>query len=249
MPLLDKKPSIVYLIYIDESGDDKLGIFTALAIPVDRWRSAFGATKQFRSKLRETDKIYVTKELHAWKFVSGRGNIAPQTIPKERRWEIFRKTLALVTRLPGAKLFNAVVYPSSKAGWGFGRLLTRIDRAMEKWGGLAILVCDEGKENDYIRIRRRIGMYNPIPSGHGTWENGKRTKNITIDRIIEDPFFKKSEQSYFIQLVDFCAYSLLCKERPNSKTRCHLRGAFQLLSDILVREANRKDKDGIIRVK
>ena len=60
-----------------------------------------------------------------------------------------------------------------------------------------------------------------------------------IDRILEDPFFKQSDQSYFIQLSDFCAYALLRQERPvESKTRYGLDQAFNLLEPI---------SEGIIR--
>jgi hypothetical protein len=66
--------------------------------------------------------------------------------------------------------------------------------------------------------------------------------------VIEDPFFKKSQQSYFIQLADFCAYALLRRERPlPSKTRYGLDQAFSLLSSILVRQASQRDSEGIIR--
>lgn len=94
-----------------------------------------------------------------------------------------------------------------------------------------------------------MGVYNPIPSRFGVWtDTGLPTKNIPIDRIIEDPFFKKSEQSYFIQLTDFCAYALLRRERPvPSKTKYGIDQAFNLLSPILVREASTRDPEGIIR--
>ena len=121
---------------------------------------------------------------------------------------------------------------------------------MQAWGSRAILVCDEGKEAAYTRLRRRMGVYNPIPSRFGTWaDTGEATRNIPIDRIIEDPFFKKSSQSYFIQMVDFCAYALLRRERPlPSKSKYGLHEAFDLLSGILVREASRKDPEGIVRL-
>jgi hypothetical protein len=92
-------------------------------------------------------------------------------------------------------------------------------------------------------------VYNPIPSAFGTWlDTGQSYKNIPLTRIIEDPFFKDSEQSYFIQLADFCAYALLRRERPvPSKSRYGLDKAFDLLKPILVTEATRKDPDGIIR--
>lgn len=80
-------------------------------------------------------------------------------------------------------------------------------------------------------------FYNPIPSKYGLWlDTGEAYKNIPIDRILEDPLFKDSEQSYFIQLVDFCAYALLRRERPiHSKTKYGLDKAFDILSPILVR--------------
>ena len=95
-----------------------------------------------------------------------------------------------------------------------------------------------------------MGIYNPIPSQYGLWEDtGTVTKNIPIGRIIEDPFFKESGQSYLIQMVDFCAYALLRRERPvPSKTEYRLHEAFDALGPILVREATGKDAEGIVRL-
>jgi len=120
---------------------------------------------------------------------------------------------------------------------------------MKAWDSYAILVCDEGKDAIYTRLRRKMGVYNPIPSKQGYWEDtGVKTKNIPIDRIIEDPFFKRSDQSYFIQLVDFCAYSLLRRESPlASKSKYGLDKAFSILDPALVKEACSYDPEGIIR--
>ena len=48
-------------------------------------------------------------------------------------------------------------------------------------------------------------VFNPIPSQFGEWSPGQKAKNITVDRIIEDPIFKASHHSYFVQLVDCVA--------------------------------------------
>ncbi len=154
----------------------------------------------------------------------------------------------MITGLPGARLFNAV-FPAKEDERAFEWLLNRIHRAMEAWGSHALLICDTGKEIQYTRISRRLHVYNPIPGKYGKWpDSGKSTKNIPIFRIIEDPFFKKSEQSYFIQCVDFCAYALLRRENQiPSKNRYGLHQAFQILRPILVLEANSRDPDGIIR--
>jgi len=240
----------MHIIYIDDSRDEQLCIFSALAIPADRWGSAFGVVKSFRRGLREEHGIYVQKELHAWKFVSGRGRPSDQIIPKAARCSIFRDALLTVAGLPGARLFNAC-FSHKEDEKAFEWLLNRINRTMEAWDSRAILVCDEGKEKQYTRLSRRMHVYNPIPSQHGVWtETGSPSKNITIDRIIEDPFFKDSAQSYFVQMADFCAYALLRKERPiESKSRYGLDTAFDGLGPILVREACSHDPDGIIRAR
>jgi hypothetical protein len=120
---------------------------------------------------------------------------------------------------------------------------------MQEKDSHALLIMDEGKESEYTRLRRRMGVFNPIPSKFGVWrDTGTKTKNIPIDRIVEDPFFKKSDQSYFIQLVDFAAYALLRREHPiPSKSKYGLHEAFNVLKQILVQEASPRDPEGIIR--
>jgi hypothetical protein len=237
----------MHIIYIDDSGDEALFILSALAVPVDVWQDAFAKVRDFRRSLKRSNGIYVHAELHAWKFVSGRGNISSAVVPKGRRCQIFKEALKLVASLPNARLFNAV-FPRGEDERAFERLLNRINRTLESWGSRAVLVCDEGKEIPYTRLSRKMHVYNPIPSKYGVWlDDGAISRNIPIERIIEDPFFKRSGQSYFIQLVDFCAYSLLRRERPlASKSRYGLDRAFNLLSSCLVTEASAKDPEGII---
>jgi len=238
----------MHLIYIDDSRDEQLCVFSALAIAADQWLEAFRQVRQFRHDLKKSDGIYVYAELHAWKFVSGRGRISDRVVTKGRRCQIFKEALQMVTSLPGTRLFNAVFFAKQDER-AFERLLNRINRTMHTWDSRAILICDEGKEAAYTKLARKMRIYNPIPSRYGTWKDtGKARKNIPIDRIIEDPFFKKSSQSYIIQLADFCAYALLRRENPiPSKTKYGLDQAFKLLSGILVREASTRDPDGIIR--
>ena len=194
--------------------------------------------------------IFVYKELHAWKFVSGRGHIADREVSKYIRNRIFQETLALITRMPGVKLFNAA-FPRKQDEKAFEWLLNRIERTLQPdaWKSFGLLFCDEGKEASYTKLVRRMRIFNYIPSQFGFWQGtGTSSQNIPIIRIVEDPVFKKSEQSYFIQLVDFCAYALLRRERPiPSKNRYGLDKAFSILDPIKFRDANKKDPEGIIR--
>jgi hypothetical protein len=198
--------------------------------------------------MKQQHGIFVYAELHAWKFVSGRGNISSQIVTKWQRCQIIQEALKLVASLPGARLFNAC-FPHKQDELAFERLLNRIERNLKESDSLAILISDKGKEAAYTRLARRMQRFNPIPSAYGRWsETGQNYKNIPLTRIIEDPFFKDSSQSYFIQLVDFCAYALLRRERPvASKSKYGLDKSFDLLAPILVKEATRKDPYGIIR--
>lgn len=237
-------------IYVDESHDEHLYVLSALALPADRWNQALDQVIEFRRGLKRSDGIYLSAELHAWKFVSGRGNIADKIVTKFRRCEIFAEILKFMTTLPGVQLFNAAL-PVKQADWAFERLINRINRALQDWQTYGILICDQGNEAKFTSLLRRMRRFNPIPSRKGEWrETGKPTKNIPIDRILEDPFFKRSDQSYFLQLVDFAAYALLRRERPvATKSKYGLDKAFNNLKPILVLKANSNDPEGVIREK
>jgi hypothetical protein len=238
----------MHLIYIDDSRDEELCVFSALAVPSDTWNDAFQQFKTFRHGIRLDSGIYIHKELHAWKLVSGRGQIADRVVPKARRCAIFKEALVTTAALPGAKLFNAV-FPKGAEKIAFEWLLNRVNRTMQTWDSRAILICDEGSEHEYTRLARRMHVYNPIPSFLGSRaDTHTASKSIPIDRILEDPFFKRSDQSYFIQCADLCAYALLRREHQlPSKNAYGLHEAFAVLEPILVREASGYDPEGIIR--
>jgi hypothetical protein len=237
----------LHLIYIDDSRDEEVCAFSAIIVAADRWRESFEQLRSFRRSLKQSDGIFVRKELHAWKFVSGRGRISDRVVTKYRRSRIFREALTQVASLPGVRLANAVSTAEDDERV-FEYLANRINRTMRAWTSYAILICDEGKEAVYTRLLRKMGVFNPIPSMLGAWPEGTVTRNIPVELILEDPIFKASQRSYFIQLADFCAYALLRKERPlASKVRYGLDTAFDLLDPILLREATQYDPQGIIR--
>lgn len=127
-------------------------------------------------------------------------------------------------------------------------MVNRINVNVSQQQGNAILVFDQGKEVEYTRLIRRLGVHNPIPSKFGSWGTAGPTKNIPTGLIVEDPFFKRSDRSYFIQAVDFCAYALLQRERPlPSKVKYGLDKSFNVLTKVLERRAAATDPDGIIR--
>jgi hypothetical protein len=104
-------------------------------------------------------------------------------------------------------------------------------------------MVDEGKDVELRRIARRSAIYNIVGSRYGAWEDGSPTKNIPNDRLIEDPIFRSSARSYFLQLADFVSYALLKAEtRPTALVeRYRLDECYRRLQPILVLEASTKD--------
>jgi len=239
----------MHFVYLDDSGDADLYGYSALCLPARNFRPALEQIKDFRRQLRAQYGIFVNREFHAVEFVAGRGRIAKRIVPKGLRCEIFNATLRFVIGLPGARLFNAFNTRDQKLRT-LERLVNRINRTMQESGSLAVLVFDEGEEREYTKLVRKMGVYNMIRSQFGRWPNGEEYRNIPIENVIEDPYFRRSKQSYFIQLADFCGYALLQKERPTAnpkRQRYRLHESFVILDPICVKEANRNDPLGVIR--
>lgn len=237
----------MHICYMDDSGDDHTRVFSALAVPVDGWAQCLNQFHEWRRYLKKRDGIYVRVEFHATKFVSGRGKIAPSDVPKGARCRIYNETLTEIAKLPAVHLFNAAAHRNHELRI-FERMLNRINRTMLAWDSKCILVSDEGK--DYSKLIRRMRVHNPIPSQFQIWPDGSQNRNIPLDRIIEDLFFRDSARSYFIQMADFCAYALLRSERHlPSKNKYGLNQSFSLLTPICLPQCFAKDprKLGIIR--
>lgn len=234
----------MHLIYIDDSYEKPFQIYAAIAIPAAQWAGCFDAIKQWRRAIKASDGILVTKELHATEFCGGRGRLGTEIVGKYRRSQIFNEALSLLNNMDGLKIFT--VCHTQNRHWALERLLTRINKTLGAWDSRAVMYFDEGKEAEITRLLRRMGIFNPVPVyvAPGVTE----IQNLKLDRILEDPVFKDSSKSYFVQMADFVAYALLRKEcRLPSKDKYDYHTSFYKLQNVLVREVSIRDAFGIIR--
>lgn len=126
----------------------------------------------------------------------------------------------------------------------------KITERLNIYRARATIIADEGREYEITKALRKMHVFNHIPSRYGGWAGGKATKNITTDRIIEDPVFKASERSYFIQLADCVAYALLKREvEPTPKIHKYgIDKMFdQTISSVCFLKASPRDPLGIVR--
>lgn len=125
-----------------------------------------------------------------------------------------------------------------------------IEKRLNIYRSRAMILADEGREHEITTAVRRMHVFNHIPSQLGGWNDGSLTKNITTDRIIEDPIFKQSDKSYFIQLADCVAFALLKKEvapTPNIKKYGIHKMFDQTIANVCYKQASPRDPLGIVR--
>jgi hypothetical protein len=237
----------MHFFYVDESYDQTKFVMTALCMEDAAWRANFDATKKFRQDLKAQYGIKISRELHATRFIRDRNDgISTNRLDHAARRTIFELTLA---HLAGLNLtaFNVCL---DVAKWGgtneahriaIERLANRVQATMRAVKSNAIVFFDEGKETEIRKLVRKMGVFNPIPSAFGVWQDGAPSKNIVLDRVLEDPIFKDSRASYFLQLADFAAFP------ANFIGKFGYHTLFPVLHPICFKKASAKDPFGIVR--
>lgn len=251
------------LVYLDESGDviyteskgTKNFVLSAFIVPEESWNEVFNVIKKFRKYLKENYDIPLYKELHARDFINGRGRPSrKRVITKFERIEItkvFFKGLAAYLSELNVYTINVCVpnkIDINNYDIAVDRMLNRIQRTLKERNRQAILIFDEGKEQLVKRLYRKMRVFNPIPSQFGTWDDGAATKSILTDRIIADPFFRNSSDDYFIQVVDFIAFSVLKHfEVPTAHVEKYkINELLPILEPILYKEASKYHPMGVV---
>lgn len=235
------------IVYIDDSGDDTKDIvcFAALIIDAAQWYACTERLEDMRQRMKTRFGIGVNVELHATDFLAGRKPIARHPIDIPTRVKIAGGILTIISRLPSLQIIGVVMKHNDK-DTAFDWLLNRIDTNVRKVGDQAFIISDEGK--DYNKLLDRKRRDNQIPSAFGDWGAGNLNTSIPIANIVERIWLRSSASCRFIQAADFCAYSLLRQEAPYQR---HQDGGidklYALLNPCLVRDANRRDPQGIVR--
>ncbi len=162
---------------------------------------------------------------------------------------MFLEAIARIEEMENIKVINALTSNKKKHLQLFEYMLNRINKTLEKNNSFGVLICDEGNENQLTSIVRKMKKENHIPNSSEIFGLSRTKRNIPLERIIEDPLFKTSKSSYFIQLSDMLAFSLLRNEKPIQSTSEKVRMAFDQLDKALVKNAFARDprKKGIIR--
>jgi hypothetical protein len=246
--------AIVHLFYVDESYDSAKFVITAIGMRADVWKANFEATKTFRKQLKHTFGIKLSAEIHATRFIRDLSDgISSRRLNHAERRGIFEEILGHIGSLK-VKAINVCLDVPTYGTKGvhiiaIERLANRIQATMKARDSHAVVIFDEGKEKEITKLARKISVFNPIPSAYGTWPGGALSKNIVTDRILEDPVFKNSKSSYFLQWADCAAWTLLKSETAPTPfvQRLGYETLFPTLHPICFKAASRKDPWGVSR--
>lgn len=224
------------LIYIDESGTFNDGltlveaktnkrkslyfVLSALIVDLDDWEKVFGRFKKLRSDVRHNYNIKKSEQLHAYELAGGTGvwkhrRYKHLTSPKRQRLLKYLLTnyatwpeLSVITVVVSKLTLYPSIQPNTARQVAYENLFNRIDKTFagsaEEGNGQQYIVVNDGQEDaEIIKHLRKMRAYNSVRMSNGD------TVDTRIKGLVEDPFFKTSKHSYFLQCIDHIAYSTL----------------------------------------
>lgn len=253
----------MYLMYVDESGDAGLinsptryFVLTGLVVHELRWKEVLDHLIAFRRYARQQYGVKLREEIHAAALINNPGPLA--RIRRHDRLALIRDFADALASAPDVNFVNVVVDKQGKSlSYGifenaWRALIQRFENtiAHRNFPGpnnpsdLAMLFPDNTDNRRLQALLRQLRAYNPIPN-----RGGGGYRNLPMMRMIEDPNFRDSEHSYFIQSVDLAAFLLYQRLAPNGYMRKKSgQNYFLRLEPVLCKVASPRDPHGIVRL-
>ena len=254
----------MYFMYVDESGDTGLVdsntdyfILSGLVIHELDWNTLFSDFHEFRRQIFQKYKFKVRDEFHAVVMVNG--NKAENcNLEKNERFMILRNTIDWIAGKPEISLITVIV---KKHGFtskdevfelAWKTLIQRFENTLngKNFNGSknaidkGIIIADNTDVETIRKIYRKMHVINYIPSYFGG------SRNLPIQFVIEDPVFKDSKQSYFVQLADITAYFTMQHLCPNKFVkRQGAKKYFERLEPVMIKQASPTDPFGRVWIK
>jgi len=250
-------------MYVDESGDpgvlseiqgnenSKHFILSGLIINEQDWNLCFQRLKELRREIKKQYGLGIREEIHASELIRIQKIESYKKIFKVKRIDLMRYYISCIPIIfSKSKIINVCIdkgkTPSGSyknyAELAWNRLLQRYDNYLKHEKSSGIVITDQTDENLVRYLLRKMRVFNPIPSKFGG------IVQCITDNIVEDPFIRNSQHSYFIQTTDIIAHCLYRQEYPKgSLKKYNIQSFFKLLEPIILKEASPIDKFGIVR--
>ena len=261
------------IVYFDESGDEgyplsssELFVLTSIYMNSSVWKEKFKKTKDFRKELKERYGFPIKTEIHTKALITDKNPYRQFGWGKEGIVDILYDIFRFIGTLD-LKIINVCINKKNIRAKGYKEYnvleealkynVQRIENDVKKNypDDHYLIITDEGRVGKMRKITRKIQRINYIPS-----KFSGRSYNVPIEKLIEDPLPKPSEEAHFIQFADAVAYIVylfVLKKYNNSKWANRVKEKltmedvtslldFLLEGNVLNTQASGKNKYGIV---
>ena len=193
--------------------------------------------------------MFLLPDLRATDLWRQKGNFKRLKLSYADQVEIFRRTAEFLRRAQEIVILNVSINKGSPqlpstvkiSEFAWRLFLQRYENWLLAKQELGIVVNDEGYDGLVRILSRKMRVYNPIPSHFGDYYQSPMVK------IIEDPFSRHSQYSYFVQLADISAYlARLRHDHTPSQAKAGLHKLYKGIKPRYMLEASRKDSHGFV---
>ncbi len=109
-----------------------------------------------------------------------------------------------------------------------------------------MIIADDTDVTKLRALLRKMRKFNNVPS---LPQHSTARRNLAIKNLVEDPVFRDSKDSLFIQAADLCAFLAYQAESPNAYIRKQgAQNLFAKLSPVLCKVASKTDPLGVVRL-
>jgi hypothetical protein len=246
----------MYIAYVDESGDDGHNVaitsyFTLSGIILAdyNWKILLDKVKAFRQRLKRDFGLALKADLRGTDLWRNGGDFRRLNLSYADRTRIFRSTAEFLRYSQEIAILTVSINKASpqlplnskisEIAWMM--FLQRYENWLVAKQELGIVVNDEGYDKMLRLLSRKMRVYNPIPSHYGGYYQAP------IVKTIEDPFSRRSQYSYFIQLADISAYlARLRHDHTPRHTKWGIHTLYKRIKPRYILEASRKDNFGYV---
>lgn len=209
----------MYLCYIDESGDcgaydpkapqssgTQYFIFAALLIHVSKWNAALDQLKSFRKRIARQSFLRYDIEFHCAEMIDPRKTAEYRSISVADRWQLIEEYAETIGLFGAFSIIPIVLnkaestlQPTEYLEAMLTEIYTAFDGFLKEKDSRGMVFLDRANEKRINTHVRRL---------MGTGASGETIPGRRLGWIIEDPIFRVSSDSMFIQSADVIAYTV-----------------------------------------
>lgn len=249
----------MYFCYVDESGDcglydankpDKTGskffILAGIVVAANKWKISLETMKAFRKKIAREGSLPYHIEFHCAEMIDPHKVKEFTQISVPARWKLMEEYAETLGQNAAFSLITVVIdkaksslKPEEYLTTAVTKLYQAYDEFLKMNETNGILFFDRANEKHInTHVRKLLG----------TGASGESIPDIRIGWVLEDPIFRISSDSMFIQSADLAAYTLKEKEFPQASRQKHqAHKIFNRKLTSIVFKSIIADDDGIIR--